>query len=190
VSTAPPSDTAKPRDERVSKQASKKTKTKRMVKPANDQEDVTHQGRTVSKQSKREIKDTRQGLQPSSKHSSTTQDITATDGSPQKLKSKTVASNLHPQEAPTNPVYDLFVRSAIGSTDSAAEQNDKAIRIFNKHIRMAWRRMKPDQKAAWVKLFNARSDGEPQSTKGKELLWLQGLLTDLLPNERKPKRSS
>ena len=136
-----------------------------------------------SKQSRRKAKNTqRQSSQPASMHATPAQTTTNPDTFVHEAK----PDNGTP-ERPLDSVYDLFVRSAINVDCFGEGGHGENFKAYRKRIRKVWARLEPEQRAAWVKLFNARLDDVPASVKGEKLLWSQGLVAKLLPKDGKRK---
>ncbi|KAM0706230.1 hypothetical protein Q7P35_006779 [Cladosporium inversicolor] len=182
-------DTVQPCDDGAAAEAFDEIETKRKDKPSDNKEDLNDRINSVvptkSRKSKRKTKDTQQTSEPASKQSSTAPNFIFFDDNSQESNPKVASSEHQPSEAPINSPYDLFVRSATEVNFFTAGQSRKDVKAFNKRVRRTWHRIKPEQQASWVKLFNARPDDVPLIVKGKALLWSQELLFKLLPNNEK-----
>lgn len=199
VEESEPEDTAHSRGDKVAEEGTEKIETKPKGKSGNDKEDVNDWNNAVvavkSNKSKRKTNDTQQSSAPASKQSSTAPEFIVFDDNPEgpetkgpsskELNPSNVLPNLQPPEAPIDSPFDLFVRSATEANCFTAGQSHKAVKAFNKRVRRTWPHIEPEQRASWVKLFNARPDDVPLIIKGKALLWSQELLFKLLPNNDK-----
>jgi hypothetical protein len=192
--TIQPDDTLQPCDDGAFKEASKKIEIKQKDKSASDEEETGHPNNSVaptqSKKSKRKAMDIQQGLPPAFKHHNPTHNVIPSENNPEEPEPNTVSSDFHPNEAPIDSAYDLFICSATAANRSATDQSPKSVKAYNKRVRRHWNRMSrdaPEKQAAWMKLFNARPDDVPLVTKGEGLLWSQDLVATLMRDDCKPK---
>jgi hypothetical protein len=134
--------------------------------------------------------DIQQGLPPAFKHHNPTHNVIPSENNPEEPELNTVSSDFHPNEAPIDSAYDLFICSTTAANRSATDQSPKSVKAYNKRVRRHWNRMSrdaPEKQAAWMKLFNARPDDVPLVTKGEGLLWSQDLVATLMRDDCKPK---
>lgn len=135
-----------------------------------------------TKQDRRKTKDTQQQKSsPAPTQSSPAQClITPSDGC-QEWQPNDGTSSYYVSTGPLDSVDALFTRSATDAHCFAADEDGKAIKSYGKRIRRIWARVEPEQRADWVKLFNARPDAVSPSVHGQRLLQSQGLLVKFLP---------
>lgn len=84
--------------------------------------------------------------------------------------------------APMNTNLDLFVRSAVDAHCFASDEAPAIIAAYTREVRRAWTTLQPEQRAAWVKLFNSLPEAESLSVRGQRLLESQGLLAKFVPD--------
>lgn len=169
---------------RESEAKSKIATTKAASVPEDTREPKSHVMPVQSKQGRRSTKDTR----PQTSLANPAQQIpkrglAILKGAPQPWQPNDRTSSFHLPNTPLNSVYDLFLVSAIDAHCFAIEEPaEVVINAYSNYVRDVWRCIGSDQRAAWVKLFNARPDASSPSIRGQRLLETQGLLVKFLPD--------
>jgi hypothetical protein len=154
-------------------------------------ENLTHANTSVvpakGKSGKRKTKEIpqRSSLQSLVQHA-LDQGLDVAKEAPQSWQPNDCTSSSYLHNKPIDSVYDLFVVSAIDAHCFATGESGEIINAYANRVRKIWHRIEPENKAGWLKLFNARPEADPFSVRGQRLLESQGLLVKFLPDAGRP----